>query len=384
MTGGQPCACPKDKALSEQRAAVHGRDDSAEIPPAALQALSSPGQAMEAGVRAVMEPRLGFDLGRVRIHTDESAAKAAESVNALAFTMGNHIVFGRGQHDARSRAGRQLLAHELTHVFQQARGAIAGSEGVAPADTPLERQADEMASRIDAPAAAQGVRLAARGASSPASIAAAPLGSLQRLVRASSVTCLPGPAGIASPHTGSADRRASTLLDTAITRIINAQAVRAADPTNADVVAVGNALRTIFRLDPAVASTWTGGLPDVRLPLILRRLQAAKDYIDSVVFTINCIAAGANGTIAGCTASACDAGTEAFSCHANPTAIDLCPLFWAQGINQRGRVWMHEVMHITFGFIEDWDQPDVDNAHCYAQFVALLNGFNSPAGFRCH
>ena len=64
----------------------------------------------------------------------------------------------------------------------------------------------------------------------------------------------------------------------------------------------------------------------------------------------------------------------------------MCPLFWTQpgGLNQRGRVLAHEVLHIIFGFINDWGQPDRANAHCYAQFTALVNGFNSPANRRCH
>lgn len=139
----------------------------------------------------------------------------------------------------------------------------------------------------------------------------------------------------------------------------------------------------MFHLNPANEDTWTGALPQARLPVILRRLQAAKDYIDSVVFTINCIPNGGAYTIPGCAAGGCVAGREAESCHANPVEIVLCPAFWAHGINQRGRVWMHEVMHITFRHIDDWLQPNIANAHCYAQFVAILNGFNSPGWAQC-
>ena len=39
-------------------------------------------------------PKLGHDLSGVRIHTDGAAAQAALSVNANAFTAGNHVVFG--------------------------------------------------------------------------------------------------------------------------------------------------------------------------------------------------------------------------------------------------------------------------------------------------
>jgi Domain of unknown function (DUF4157) len=66
-----------------------------------------------------MESRFSYDFSNVRIHTDEAAAKSAYSVNALAYTLGNDIVFGEGQYQPNALVGRRLLAHELTHVVQQ-------------------------------------------------------------------------------------------------------------------------------------------------------------------------------------------------------------------------------------------------------------------------
>ena len=306
------------------------------------EVMRSPGQPLDANTRAFFEPRFGFDFSRVRVHADMAAGHAADRLGAQAFTIGTHIAFALGRHEPQSAEGRRLLAHELTHVVQQG----GGSRDVGPA--------------------AMGPQV-------------------QRLVRTSSVTCPAAATGIANPHTGSADRRASSLLDHAIIRITNAQAVRVASPADPDVVDVGNALHTVFHLSAADAATWTLPAPDVRLPVILRRLQAAKDYIDSVVFTVHCIPVGGAGyTIPGCANDHCmGGGDESFSCNANPVELVLCPDFWALDLDQRGRAWMHEVMHINFQFIADWGQPNVHNAHCYAQFVALLNGFNSPAGFRC-
>ena len=53
------------------------------------------------------------------MHTDESAARAARAIDALAFTVGNHVVFGRAQYEPGSSAGDRLMAHELAHVVQQ-------------------------------------------------------------------------------------------------------------------------------------------------------------------------------------------------------------------------------------------------------------------------
>ena len=44
---------------------------------------------------------------------------SADSVNALAYTIGNDVVFGQGQYQPATIQGIKLLAHELTHVQQQ-------------------------------------------------------------------------------------------------------------------------------------------------------------------------------------------------------------------------------------------------------------------------
>ena len=70
-----------------------------------------------------MEPRFGQDFGRVRVHTDGTAASSADAIAARAFTHGEHIAFARGEYEPTSTKGRELLAHELSHVVQQASGA---------------------------------------------------------------------------------------------------------------------------------------------------------------------------------------------------------------------------------------------------------------------
>ncbi len=69
--------------------------------------------------RSYFESRFGYDFSQVRVHHDASAWKAAESINAKAFTVGPDIVFGPGQFAPQTPQGRRLLAHELTHVIQQ-------------------------------------------------------------------------------------------------------------------------------------------------------------------------------------------------------------------------------------------------------------------------
>jgi hypothetical protein len=63
--------------------------------------------------------RLGRDFARVRVHDDARSNDMAQSVGAKAFTLGNDIVFNRGQYQPHSLQGERLLVHELTHVAQQ-------------------------------------------------------------------------------------------------------------------------------------------------------------------------------------------------------------------------------------------------------------------------
>lgn len=76
------------------------------------------GIANPASVYATRAHR-GFDFSRVRIHTDTQAADSARAVNAVAYTIGDDVVFGAGQYAPQTSQGRRLLAHELAHVVQQ-------------------------------------------------------------------------------------------------------------------------------------------------------------------------------------------------------------------------------------------------------------------------
>jgi hypothetical protein len=79
----------------------------------------------------------------VRVHTDSRAAESAWAVGALAYTVGRDVVFGAGQYAPGSGEGRRLLAHELTHVIQQAgEASLASDLAVQPADHGAEREAE--------------------------------------------------------------------------------------------------------------------------------------------------------------------------------------------------------------------------------------------------
>ena len=97
----------------------------AAAPAIVQEALASPGQPLDAATRRFMEPRLGHDFSRVRVHDDDAARQSARAVNAHAYTVGHDIIFAAGRFAPGTQEGQRLLAHELTHVVQQS-----GAEGV--------------------------------------------------------------------------------------------------------------------------------------------------------------------------------------------------------------------------------------------------------------
>lgn len=106
--------------------------------------LGSPGRALEPRVRSQMEARLGHDFSRVRIHTDSSASESARAMGALAYSVGEDVVFDQGRYDAGSAAGRHLLMHELAHVIQQT-----DASATEASEADAEREADAAAADRD-------------------------------------------------------------------------------------------------------------------------------------------------------------------------------------------------------------------------------------------
>jgi len=116
-------------------------------PPTVHEVLRSPGQPLDPITRAFMESRFGYDFSGVRLHSGAAAEQSARAVNANAYTVGHNIVFGAGQFAPGTRQGRQLIAHELTHVVQQNGGVAAiqraPGDGTDPASDPASRAAHQ-------------------------------------------------------------------------------------------------------------------------------------------------------------------------------------------------------------------------------------------------
>ncbi len=88
----------------------------------AIETKRGGGQELDRGVRSQMEPALGADFSRVRVHADGEADTLNRALSARAFATGRDIFFRHGEYRPGASAGRELLAHELTHVVQQGGG----------------------------------------------------------------------------------------------------------------------------------------------------------------------------------------------------------------------------------------------------------------------
>lgn len=105
--------------LRIQRATGQPAGDTVTAPTSVDRTLVSAGRPLDPALQQDLGQRFGHDFSQVRVHTDETAAQSAREVNARAYTVGNHVVFGAGQFAPGSHDGRRLIAHELTHVLQQ-------------------------------------------------------------------------------------------------------------------------------------------------------------------------------------------------------------------------------------------------------------------------
>lgn len=131
---GEAAVSTPESAVERDADALAGR--ALHAAPARVEAPADSGSAhgprgggsLAPEARSYFEPRFGWDFGRVRVHADDEAATAASAVQARAYTLGSDIVFGAGEYAPATPRGRQLLAHELAHVFQHetAAPALAG------------------------------------------------------------------------------------------------------------------------------------------------------------------------------------------------------------------------------------------------------------------
>jgi hypothetical protein len=135
------------------------------VPASVHRTLARPGSALDVGTRMAMQARFGHDFSQVRVHTDAEAAQSAAAVQAQAYTFGRHVVMGAGRYQPHTPAGRRLLAHELTHVIQQAdTSGDTSPTGVGEPNTQAEHEAGKRSDDPSSSGAEESARVTSESA----------------------------------------------------------------------------------------------------------------------------------------------------------------------------------------------------------------------------
>jgi hypothetical protein len=344
--------------------------------------LRSPGRPLDAPTRAFFEPRFGRDFSRVRVHTDARAAESARAVGALAYTAGQHVVFGAGQFRPAAPEGQHLLAHELAHTVHQ--GNVAGPvRAVAPDGGRLEAEAEAAA------------RAVVRGGPVPALSAGAAAPAVTRKLARRMMYCDASKHGApADPFTELTDRdqRAQTMAGD-IAKALSSESKNLADGKGRDTtLALEKSWQKWFGLPPAVPGGFmdrlTGKTLDTRdnalaseMALMARRYQLVAKLLGQWMAYL-CIGGG-DKSYGGCKPPDCHA--FAWSCN-DVGAIFLCHPFWdskhldaVKFKEQQASVLVHESGHIIWPHVGDVDLRGTGRnfrvADCYSTFVADTLGF---------
>jgi hypothetical protein len=219
-----------------------------------------------------MESRFGHDFSRVRVHTDARAAESAHALNASAYTVGGNIVFGDDRYKNHTPKGRQLLAHELSHVMQQRGAENTDSQqlSLGHPGTHLEQEAERLASRLNQTDTEQVHAPVAEGRRSEGHITSAPAGTIQRQL----VTPLHQGGGLGGLM--ERDRRESSVNVTDIDIPLAIQrGWRAIAELDAETLKRANVDQRVEMIKQLVGAYWTGGSEEEAIIRILETTPAS-------------------------------------------------------------------------------------------------------------
>lgn len=291
-----------------------------EAPSVVNDVLTSSGKSLEPDTKSFMENRFGTDFSNVKIHTDSVAAKSAQSINALAYTSGNNIVFNQGQYSPDTENGQRLLAHELTHVVQQY--------------SILQRNA------------------------------------IQRRVIDKNVTTTPG-------MLTALDLTRQQVIET-ITAADADAIVLAQNAEDALTTELGNALRgdpvdasTELILNEELGLSFNNKAHHNLIRQQIRRFRTVRETLQSGYLRYLALGIG-NVSLVGCSVGTCGADF-AFSCPGNRLVV-LCQAFWDDASEQPGTI-LHEPFHIWFHMARHAANAlRRADASCFESFALRVSG----------
>ena len=114
---------PPEKKEEKDKVQKKSESSSSTVAPASvsqsIRSSAGKGNQLPAATLAEMQSAFQTDFRQVRIHTNAESQKLNKDLHAQAFTHGRDIYFNQGKFDPATKAGKKLLAHELTHVVQQ-------------------------------------------------------------------------------------------------------------------------------------------------------------------------------------------------------------------------------------------------------------------------
>jgi hypothetical protein len=138
------------------------------MPDSVPAVVREPGRALDESTRRQMQARLGHDFGSVRVHADARAATSARAVDAVAYTVGEHVVLDEARMPAAPSERASVLAHELVHTVQQ--GRLAGRripDRVSAANDAAETEAHRVAGSRESSTATRGAGVQRQPAPAP-------------------------------------------------------------------------------------------------------------------------------------------------------------------------------------------------------------------------
>ncbi|MEK6336868.1 MAG: DUF4157 domain-containing protein [Acidobacteriota bacterium] len=269
-----------------------------------------------------------YDFSRVRVHTDVQAAQSARAINALAYTVGENIVFGAGQYAPGSKQGNRLLAHELTHVAQQ--------EGSSPTQQIQRKVVDDNAH----------------------------------------VTCRATRPGAVAAIT-SAEADAIVMAEGAAAEIRSRLALHALVPAIGESPGLRRFRDSLWRrfgFDYNLAQ-----VRNTNLPLLARRYELVASWIRRLNHRYPCGAVGVEPP-GDCTTQP-GVGLAWTSSGIDQTA--LCDGFWNQpAADDRAETILHEWFHFGFDWLGDCEQRNnQNNTVCYDMFAGEIAGTVTAADY---
>jgi len=136
-------AAPKPAVPAHKGTQAGTKPKLAPLAPSKTPSMGS-GQPLAPHIKEAIQNSLMVDLSSVRLHASTAAERKAQSLSARAFTFGNDIFLGHGEHPT----DLTLISHEAAHVIQQQHTGPVVQAWSSDRSDRYEREADQAAAAV--------------------------------------------------------------------------------------------------------------------------------------------------------------------------------------------------------------------------------------------